>query len=90
MINYLRLTDKENFRKKIWKKNIGSHSYAFILSKWKSKVCVSSFFYTVHVSTVYQKVLYNSCFFLFLRHVIQKTKELILYKWGFIVFYSKK
>ena len=28
--------------------------------------------------TVYQKVLYNSCFFLFLRHVIQKTKELML------------
>ena len=52
--------------------------------------CVSTFFYTVQMDTVYQKVLYNSCFFLFLRHAIQKTKEHILHKWGFIVFYSKK
>ena len=44
----------------------------------------------MQVDTVYQKVLDNSCFFLFLRPVIQKTKEPILHKWGFIVFYSKK
>ena len=47
------------------------------------------FFYTVQADTIYQKVLYDSCLFLFLRHGIQKTKELILHKWGFIVFYSK-
>ena len=47
-------------------------------------------FYTVQVDTVYQKNLYNSSFFLFLRHGIQKTNEHIQYKWGFIVFYSKK
>ena len=48
------------------------------------------FFYTVKVDTIYQKVLYNSCLFLFLRHGIQKTKEHILHKWGFIVFYPIK
>ena len=35
------------------------------------------------------KVLYNSCFFLLLGHVIQKTKD-TLHKLGFIVFHSKK
>ena len=48
------------------------------------------FLYTVQMDTVYQKVLYNSCLFLFLRHRIQKTKEHILHKWGFIVFYPIK
>ena len=43
-------------------------------------------FPNVHVDTLYQKVLYNSCLFLFLRHGIQKVKEHILLKWGFIVF----
>ena len=47
------------------------------------------FLHTVQVATVYQNVLYNSGFFLFLRHGIQK-KEHILHKRGFIVFYSKK
>ena len=69
---------KKSFRKKICKKTIGRHS--FILFKWKLKVCVSTFFFTVHesvhVDTVYQKVLYNSCFFLFLRYLIQKTEEI--------------
>ena len=48
------------------------------------------FLHTVQVATVYQNVLYNSGFFLFLLHGIQKTKEHILHKRGFIVFYSKK
>ena len=39
---------------------------------------------------IYQKVLYDSCLFLFLRYGIQETKEHILHKCGFIVFYSKK
>ena len=47
-------------------------------------------FYAVQMDPVYQKVISNSCLFLFLRHGIQKTKEHILHKWGFIVFYSKK
>ena len=32
------------------------------------------FFCTVQVDTIYQKVLYNSCLLLVLRHGIQKTK----------------
>ena len=60
IINDLRLTDKEDFRK-----------YCFC---------------TVQVDTVYQKVLYNWCLVLFFRHGIQKTKEHILHKWGFIMF----
>ena len=48
------------------------------------------FFYTAQVETNYQKVLYNSCLFLFLHHGIQKTKEHVLHKYDFIVFYSKK
>ena len=48
------------------------------------------FFYTVQVDTTYQKLLYNSCLFLFLRNGIQETKEHILHKWGFIVSYSKR
>ena len=47
------------------------------------------FFYTVQLNTVYQKVIYNSCLLLLLRHLIQKTKEHILHKWGFIVICSK-
>ena len=35
----------------------------------------SHFSYRVQVDTVYQKVLFNLCLFLFLRHMIQKTKE---------------
>ena len=38
--------------------------------------------------TVYQKVLHK--FLSAFGHVIQKTKEHILHKWGFIVLYSKK
>ena len=41
------------------------------------------------METAYQKVLYNPCFLLVLRHGIQKTKEHILHKGGFVVFYSK-
>ena len=48
------------------------------------------FLYTVQVDTVYQNVLYNSGLCLFLRHGIQKTKEHILDKQGFIMFYTKK
>ena len=48
------------------------------------------FFYTVQADITFQKWLYSFCFFLFLRHRIQETKEYILHKWGFIVFYSKK
>ena len=48
------------------------------------------FLYTVQVDIVYQNVLYNSGLFLFISHGIQKSKEHILHKWGFIVFYSKK
>ena len=54
IINDLRLTDKENFIKylrmnifilhiTILQKSIGSHSYTFILFKWKLKLCVSFF-----------------------------------------------
>ena len=53
-------------------------------------MCFHLFLYSIQVDAVYQKILYNSCFLLFLRHVIQKTKEHILHKWGFIMFYSKK
>ena len=52
---------------------------------------VSTFYITLQVDTsVYQNVICNSCLFLFLHHGIKKTKEHILHKWGFIVFYSKK
>ena len=37
-------------------------------------------FYTAQVDTVYQKNLYNSSLFLFLRHGIQKTNEHVQYK----------
>ena len=33
IINYLKLTEKEDFRKKNMGKDIGSHSYTFILFK---------------------------------------------------------
>ena len=33
IINYLKLMDKEDIRKKIWKKNTGSYSYTFVLFK---------------------------------------------------------
>ena len=79
IINDLRLTDKEDFRKKICKKPLAAVPILwFCLIKIK-----------MQVDTVYQKVIYNSCFLLFLRHVIQKTKEHTLHKWGLIVFYSK-
>ena len=39
------------------------------------------FLYNVRVDTIYQKVFYNSCLFLFLRHVIQN---------GFILFIMNK
>ena len=48
------------------------------------------FFYNVQVDTIYQKVIYNLFLLPFLCHGIQKTKEHILHKSGFIVFYSKK
>ena len=56
------------------------------------KVQITCFrnFYTVQVDTVYQRVLFNSCLFLFLRHSIRRLKEHILHKQDFIVFYSKK
>ena len=47
------------------------------------------FFYTAKVENIYQKVFYNSCVFLFLNHGIQKTKNYVLHKCNFIVFYSK-
>ena len=46
----------------------------------KIKIMFVQFFYTVQVDTIYQKVLYNSCLFLFLRHGIQEAKEHILHK----------
>ena len=79
IVNDLRLMDKEDFRKKICKKPLAAVPILwFCLIKIK-----------MQVDTVYQKVIYNSCFLLFLRHVIQKTKEHTLHKWGLIVFYSK-
>ena len=51
----------------------------------KPKLCVSTFFCNIQVDTVYQRVLYNSLFFLLLRHIISKTKEHILHKRGFIL-----
>ena len=45
----------------------------------KIKIICFLFFYTVQVDTVYQKVVYNSCLLLLLRHGIQKTKEHILF-----------
>ena len=63
------------------------HEHKFM---FKIKIMCFHFFYTAQEDTVYQKVLHNPCLFLFLRHGIQKTKEHILCKWGFIVFYSKK
>ena len=48
------------------------------------------FLYIVQVDTVYQNILYNSGLFLFICHGIQKTKEHIPHKRGFIVFYSNK
>ena len=42
------------------------------------------------MDTVYQNVLYNSGLFQFICHGIQKTKEHIPHKRGFIVFYSNK
>ena len=55
----------------------------------KIKIICFYFLYTVQVNTIYQRILYSSCFFLFLRHRIQNTKEHILHKWGFNVIYSK-
>ena len=74
IINDLRLTDKADFKNSI---------------QIKIKIMCFHFLYTVQVGTVYQNVLYNSCLFLFLRHGVQKIKEHILHKWGFIVFCSK-
>ena len=51
------------------------------------KIMYFHFFYTVQVDTVYQKVLHSSCLLLFLHHEVQKTKENILHKWGFIFHY---
>ena len=55
---------------------------------FKIKKCFH-IFYTVQVDTVYQKVFDNSYLFWLLRYEIQKTKEHVLHKWGFIVFKSK-
>ena len=56
---------------------------------FKIKIKVFPLFYTVQVDTVYQKVFDNSYLFCLLRYGIQKTKEHVLHKWGFIVFKSK-
>ena len=71
----LRLTDKKDFRTSIY---------------IKIKIMCFHFLYTVQVDIVYQNVLYNSGRLLLLRHGIQKAEEHILYKRGFVVFYSKK
>ena len=47
------------------------------------------FLYALQVDTVYQKVLYNSCFCFYVMK-FKTTKEHILHNWGFIVFYSEK
>ena len=78
IINDLKLTDKEDFR-----------NYCNIKIAFRKIMCFH-FFCTVRVDTVYQKVYYNSCLLLFLRHGIQKTKENFLHKSGFILIYSKK
>ena len=45
-----------------------------ILLKLKIKIMSLHFLYTVQVDTIDQKIIYNSCLFLFLRHGIQKAK----------------
>ena len=49
MINFPRLTDKGDLKKKFFKKPLAAIPVLLL------KVCVSSFFYTVQVDTVYQK-----------------------------------
>ena len=71
------------------KKTLAAIPMLLFYPQKKIKIMCFHFFYTVQVDTVYQKVLFNSCLFLFLHHGIQKAKEHILRKWGFIVFYSK-
>ena len=66
----------------------------FFISIRVFRVCFFAYTYFVLIfmskPTRRPKSSLNSCLPLFLRHVIHKTKEHILHKWGFIVFYSKK
>ena len=78
ILNCFRLTDKEDFRKKIWKKTLAA------IPKIKIKSSV------LYKWTLYQKVLYNSCFFLFLRNTIQKQKNIFCTSEASLCFTQKK
>ena len=82
IINNLSLTNKIILE-------VPTNEYIKICVYLKSKLKCFHFFYTVQVDTVYQKVFDNSYLFCLLRYGIQKTKEHVLHKWGFIVFKSK-
>ena len=79
---------KKTFEKKISEIPLATIPILLFCLK-KNQNCVSTFFYTVQIDNVYQKVLYKSCFFLFLHDEIQKTKEHILHKWGSLCFTQK-
>ena len=71
-----------------WGQGLGGSGFQGIVSQYPgSQVLILDC--AVQVDTVYQKVLCSSCLFLLLRHGIQKTKEDILHKWDFILFYSR-
>ena len=82
IINCLRLTDKEDFKNKILKKALAAIPILlFCLNK--NETYLFPIFFILQKWTLFIKKF--SCFFLFLRHVI----EWGLHKWGLIVFYSK-
>ena len=78
----------------LWK-NIGSNSYTLILFKQKLRWCFPLFPHCTSGFPYYTSGHYLSKSYLHmlvsvLSHGIQKTKEHIVHKWSFSVFYSKK
>ena len=87
IINCFRLTDKEDFRKKIRKKTLAASP---ILLFNKNQKYVLPLFSILNKWTLYQKGLYKSRFFLFLRHTIQKQKNIFCTSEASLCFTQKK
>ena len=73
----------------IRKSILSDHNDLRLTAKEQIKIMRFHFLYAVQVDIAYQKVHCNSCLFLLLSHGMQKPKEHIMHKGGFIVFYSK-
>ena len=83
------MTNKGDFRKEIFKKPLAAIPILLFCLNKNSKYVFPLF------SILYMWTLFIAKFFtmhasLFLRHIIQKTKEHILHNWGIIVFCWKK